>query len=195
MNPVCRMFERSLPSTCTTNCERPLIGNNSVGELAGNANITMGRWNGGTTGGIYFSLPTTTFSNSQGFHYVVGRASSTFPVGQVLSHALFMSTLPTKDSGGAVGIATTGNIKVDYNTDKVAVDITVTIGGVARQIVSAGGLTTPARLKSASSARRAPSRAVFLCHRTGLLARLQRAARPPSEGWCQAAAPLWAWYL
>jgi hypothetical protein len=139
-----RMTGYDANPSCTTNCERPLIGTNSVAELAGNAIITMGRWNGGTTAGNFFASPAKTFSTTQGFHYIAAVTPSTFPTGVITPYARTASTLPTVDNGsGGTSGSVTGSVSVDYFTDKVAIDVTITLGGVSRRIVSNGAFVTP----------------------------------------------------
>lgn len=137
-----RMTGYDANPSCTTNCERLLIGTNSVGELAGDARITMGRWNGGTTAGNFFASPTKTFSTLQGFHYIVSVLQGSLPTGITLTSQRTASTLPTIDSGGTLGTLT-GSVAADYISDKVAIDLTVTMGARTHRLVSNGALTTP----------------------------------------------------
>ena len=138
-----RMTGYDANTTCTSNCERMLIGTNSVGELAGDAYITMGRWNGGTTAGNFFASPTKTFDVKNGFHYIAAVAQTTFPTNEIISYPKTASTLPTFDNATKTG-ALTGSVTIDYFTDKVAVDLTVNMGpDFAPRIVSNGAFTAP----------------------------------------------------
>ncbi len=137
-----RMTGYDANPACTTNCERLLIGTNFVGELAGDARITMGRWNGGTTAGNFFASPTKNFSTTQGFHYIAGATAGSLPTGVITTYPRTASTLPTVDGGGTSGTLT-GSVVVDYFTDRVAVDLSVVIGGRTHRIVSNGAFTAP----------------------------------------------------
>ncbi len=117
------------------------IGTNSIAELGGNADITWGRWNGGTTTGSYFGSSTLpgAIGTTQGFHYVIGTAANPPTTGTV-SYTVLGATQPTVGSGGLGSF--TGTIKVDYAANKVGVDLTVTMPDHTYHVVSNGGLTT-----------------------------------------------------
>jgi hypothetical protein len=138
-----RMTGYDANTTCTSNCERMLIGTNSVGELAGDAYITMGRWNGGTTAGNFFASPTKTFNVKNGFHYIAAVAQSTFPTNEIITYPKTASTLPTFDDASTTGTMT-GQVNIDYFTDKVAVNLTVTMSpGFVVNVVSSGAFISP----------------------------------------------------
>lgn len=127
----------------TTNAntrENVLAGTNSIAELGGDANITWGRWNGGTaSGNNYGNTANWTFASNQGFHYVLGVATAT-PTTGVKTYNLSGNTLPTQGSG-ALGTFT-GTMKIDYSTNKVGVSFTVTMPDRTYTVASNGGLTT-----------------------------------------------------
>lgn len=122
--------------------ENILIGSNAVAELGGNANITWGRWNGGsTTGNFYGSSGTPgAIGATQGFHYVIGTAA-VVPTTGTATLTLLGATKPSVGSGGLGSF--TGTIKVDYASNKVGVDLTVAMPDHTYHVVSTGGLTTP----------------------------------------------------
>ncbi|MCR4302802.1 MAG: hypothetical protein NUV63_01060 [Gallionella sp.] len=129
------------PAATINPIERIQIGTNSIAELGGDANITWGRWNGGATTGNYFGSSTLpgTIGATQGFHYVVGTAA-TLPTTGTVSYTLSGATQPTVGSGGLGTFS--GTVKIDYATDKVGIDFTVTMPDHTYHIVSTGGLTT-----------------------------------------------------
>ena len=128
-------------SAAANSRENVLIGNNSIAELGGNTDITWGRWNGGTATGNYYGnsgMPGA-IGATQGFHYVVGTAAA-LPTTGTVSYTVLGATQPTVGSGGVGSF--TGTVKVDYATDKVGVDLTVTMPDHTYHVVSTGGLTT-----------------------------------------------------
>ncbi len=129
------------PAAANNSRENILIGSNSIAELGGNANITWGRWNGGTATGNYYGnsgMPGA-IGATQGFHYVIGTAAA-LPTTGTVSYTVLGATQPTVGSGGLGSF--TGTIKVDYAANKVGVDLTVTMPDHTYHVVSNGGLTT-----------------------------------------------------
>jgi len=127
-------------TTAANTRENVLIGTNSIAELGGDANITWGRWNGGTASGNYYaSNANWSFANNQGFHYVLGVATLE-PTSGIKTYNLSGSTQPTQGSG-ALGTFT-GTMKVDYATHKVGIECTVTMPDRTYTVSSNGGLTT-----------------------------------------------------
>ena len=139
--------------------EHPPIGLMSAAEVAGDAEISIGRWNGGRMTGYYSSIPG--FTENQGFHYAIGvRDQTTVPVCGERTYRLTAFTAPTRgdglvvpgslDAGGTVRLAF-GPVKkivnfgslTDTNTTLVEIKLDALVNGLAIPLstgVSPGGL-------------------------------------------------------
>lgn len=122
------------------------VGGASTSELGGNADLTWGRWNGGTLGGKYYAYSLTPgLTNKQGFHYVIGTTTAPRPTAGTFSYPAIAATGPTDRLGsaaaGSVTLASSA-AAVNYATGKVGFDITLAFGGIDYRIFSNGGTAT-----------------------------------------------------
>ena len=79
--------------------EKPSRGTNQVGEVYMDAFSMLGRWNGGTTAGVYYASPSFTYSASQGFHYGLVVQSAALPTSGTVAYNFAKATAATSDSG------------------------------------------------------------------------------------------------
>ena len=127
----------------TTTDEAPTIGTMSTSELAGDGLITIGRWNNGTSGGKFYSLPTFTLADNDGFHYAVGTGTATLPTTGVVSYAVSKATTTTWYPMTASFTPLTGSIAVDFANLKIGLQLSLSVNGTAYTIDTTGGLAAP----------------------------------------------------
>lgn len=138
--------------------EQPTIGLMSAADVAGDADINIGRWNGGRMRPFYFSVPG--YTERQGFHYAIGlRDQTTAPVCGERIYRLVSATAPTRGDGGVApgALATGGNIRLafgpvkkvfngsslaDTNTTRAEVNLSAVVDGATIPLGSTG--TAPA---------------------------------------------------
>jgi len=106
------------------------IGAASVTELGGNADLSWGRWNGGTLAGTYFSqvFTTTGLRANNGLHYVIGLNTVALPTSGRADYTAIAATLPTRTTTGAnpaPGLVnlTASKLTVDFSTAKVGFEL------------------------------------------------------------------------
>ncbi len=134
--------------------EQPSIGVMSAAEVAGDADINIGRWNGGRMNTFYSNVPG--FSEKQGFHYAIGLGNPTTPpvCGERI-YRLKSFTAPTRGdgsvepgtlvAGGTVRLAfgpvkkiISGSSLVDTNTTLVETSLSAVVGGTTIPLGSTG---------------------------------------------------------
>jgi hypothetical protein len=120
--------------------EAPEIGSAVVDELAGDAVASLGRWNGGTTGGP----GTITFTPNQGLHYVVGRPTQAaqVPTSGTVNYQLVAATKPTHSSGSPAPGAFSGGLVIDFTARKLGCAFTLNVGADT-QVSTMGGTASP----------------------------------------------------
>lgn len=120
-------------------------GTNLTADLGGNAIITVGRWNGGTTGGKYYSSPDLIYGGQQGFHYAAGVGTASPITSGTATYSLFKATSPTYGDGNGQPGTLTGSIAVAFGLfSRVGLDLEVDMpGDRIYAIKTAGGVVTP----------------------------------------------------
>lgn len=120
-------------------------GTNQTADLGGNEIISVGRWNGGTTGGSYYSSPDFTYGGQQGFHYAVGVGTATPITSGTATYSLFKATSPTFGDGNGQPGTLTGSIAVAFGIfTRVGLDLEVDMpGDHIYAIKTTGGVVTP----------------------------------------------------
>ena len=111
------------------------VGTAVVGELGGNADVTWGRWNGGTLDGKYynqsFKSPRFPLNSFNGFHYAIGNNTAKMPVAGRASYTAIAATDPTPTNTtwnlttGTVDLAAS-KAEIDFATGKVGFDFSFT---------------------------------------------------------------------
>ena len=106
------------------------VGSASVTELGGNADLSWGRWNGGTLAGTYFtqSFTTTGLKSNNGFHYVIGLNTVALPTSGRADYTAIAATMPTRTTTGvnpAPGLVNlaASKLTVDFSTAKVGFEL------------------------------------------------------------------------
>lgn len=126
--------------------EHPTKGTNSVADVAGNANISIGRWNGGTTGGTFFGN-TFAIPGNGGFHYAIGVPATNLPTGATFNYTLTSATAPTFADGLTAPGTFTGDLAIQYGGaggGNAGFDFNITMpGDTTYNLVSAGGTAAP----------------------------------------------------
>lgn len=131
----------------TSTQEAPSLGTASVAELAGDDKVTIGRWNGGTTAGSFYSISPIAITANQGFHYAIGVPPASLPAdGASKCYALTAATHPTIGDGSvAPGSVTPGaQVKIIFGaTGGLAIDMTFTVGSNMIAVQTPGGMASP----------------------------------------------------
>ncbi len=118
-------------------------GTASVAELWGNEDVTIGRWNDGTTTGY---LAKQLDPLVDGYHYAVGTAAVNLPTYGVALYELAAATAPTFSDGGGLPGTLTGAMSIGYGggMPSVGFDLAVDMPDDHIYIVQTpGGLATP----------------------------------------------------
>lgn len=128
--------------------EAPTKGTAKAAEIYMDAKSLLGRWNDGTTGGVFYSQTNGfALSATQGFHYALVEKASALPSAGPAELALASATAPTIDDGSlAVGTLTgTAGAAWAGEATKLGFDLTVTMPGDATYTIkTTGGWETPA---------------------------------------------------
>ena len=135
--------------TWTTNTvESPTVGTNVVADVSGDQFVTLGRWNGGTTaGGFYSSTTGFSYSGNQGFHYALGIPAVSLPTSGTATYAMLGATSPTVRDGSRSPGTATGALAVLWAgpSTKVGVQLKITIPNDATyEVLTSGGTANPA---------------------------------------------------
>lgn len=93
-----------------TGPDGPDRGTAQVADLWGNEEITIGRWNDGTTSGFLGGA----LSGVQGYHYAVGTPLTNLPVYGIATYTLAGATAPTFSDGGGMPGTFTGAMGIAY---------------------------------------------------------------------------------
>lgn len=135
-------------SWTTNTVESPTIGSNVTADVSGDQFITLGRWNGGTTGGQYFANTTGfSYNGNQGFHYVIGVQTPSMPTTGTATYAMLGATSPTVRDGSRSPGSATGELAVQWGgpNTKVGVHLKVTMPSDAiYEVLTTGGTANPA---------------------------------------------------
>lgn len=139
----------------TSTQEVPSLGTAAVAELAGDDKVTIGRWNGGTTAGSFYSISPIAITANQGFHYAIGVPPVSLPAdGTSKCYALTAATHPTIGDGSvAPGSVTPGaQVKIVFGaTGGLAIDMTYTVGSNTIAVQTPGGMASPITFGSIGS--------------------------------------------
>jgi len=118
-------------------------GDTSVAELWGNEDVTIGRWNDGTTTGY---LARQLDPLVDGYHYAVGTAALNLPAYGVASYTLAAATAPTFADGGGLPGTLTGAMSIGYGggMPSVGLDLEIDMPDDHVYVVETpGGLALP----------------------------------------------------
>lgn len=107
-----------------TGPDGPDRGTAYVADLWGNEDVTIGRWNDGTTTGY---LATDLAANIESYHYAVGTAAVNLPTYGVAYYTLAAATSPTFADGGGLPGELTGRMSVGYGAGMPAVGLDLEI--------------------------------------------------------------------
>lgn len=99
-------------------------GDTKVADLWGNEDVTIGRWNDGTTEGY---LATSLPADIQSYHYAVGTAATNLPTYGVAYYDLAAATSPTFADGGGLPGTLTGGMSIGYGSGMPAVGLDLEI--------------------------------------------------------------------
>lgn len=122
--------------------ERPELGTQAVSELAGDALSSVGRWNGGSSAGKYFSLPTFTTTANRGLHYAIGKPGTlpaALPLTGLRTYTFLAATRPTYRDGHTAPGSLSGVVAVDFAAKAVGFDLTFTMPDGTFTFTSPGG--------------------------------------------------------
>jgi hypothetical protein len=140
---VVRKFDGTLSTT-----EAPTLGSAAVAQLAGDDKVTVGRWNGGTTGGSFYALSGFAIAANQGFHYAMGVTPAALPAdGTAKCYTLTAATQPTISDGSvAPGSVVAGaQAKIIFGAaGKMALDMSFAVGNRTVVMQTVGGMASPA---------------------------------------------------
>lgn len=114
-----------------------MVGTNLIAERAGDAQFNIGRWNGGTTAGSYFTAPDFVFTGSDGFTYALVVPTTTLP-----TCGTYIYSLATADSAAtsaptvgnsAVEVVQNATLTVTFAADPLDVEVasSITLGAAA----------------------------------------------------------------
>lgn len=118
-------------------------GTASVAELWGNEDVTIGRWNDGTTTGY---LAKQLDPLVDGYHYAVGTAAVNLPTYGIAYYDLAAATAPTFADGGGLPGTLTGGMSIGYGggMPNVGLDLAIDMPDDHIYLVQTpGGLSTP----------------------------------------------------
>jgi trimeric autotransporter adhesin len=118
-------------------------GDASVAELWGNEDVTIGRWNDGTTTGY---LAKQLDPLVDGYHYAVGTAALNLPAYGVASYTLAAATAPTFADGGGLPGTLSGAMSIGYGggMPSVGLDLEIDMPDDHVYVVETpGGLALP----------------------------------------------------
>jgi len=129
--------------------ENPTVGTCKVGEAAMDPYVALGRWNGGTTGGVFYAItPGFTWNLKQGFHYVIGVQTTAPPTSGSTPYTLAHATAPTMADGSLALGTMTGKVRIKFSTTgaKVGLELSITMPGDATyKVATKGGVADPSK--------------------------------------------------
>jgi|GEM_PF-5690448 len=129
--------------------EKPSRGTNTVAELHSDALSLLGRWNGGTTAGTFYTSGPFTYSATQGFHYgVVIKPASALPQTGTVAYTQLKTTAATMEDGSAAlgTITAKAAVLVTAAGKKTGIELTVAVPGDATYTASTtGGVADPSQ--------------------------------------------------
>ena len=128
--------------------EKPTRGTNQVSDVHADAFSLIGRWNGGTSAGTYFTSSPFTWSATEGFHYGVVIASGALPTSGMVTYTPVAATSATIDDGSlAVGtISAKTSVLFQAGGRKTGIEVTITMPGDATYTATTtGGIADPSQ--------------------------------------------------
>lgn len=114
-----------------------MVGTNLIAERAGDAQFNIGRWNGGTTDGTYFTAPDFVFTGSDGFTYALVVPTTSLPTCGTYIYSLATagsaSTGAPTVGNSAVEVVQNASLTVTFAVDPLDVEVasSVTLGAAA----------------------------------------------------------------
>ena len=121
-------------------------GTNTATMAYGDGTISIGRWAGGTTNGVYYSSGTIAIPANGGFEYAIGNQATNLPTTGTLSYNLLGATPVTlTDGSGTPGIVDSAHFNVNFGTTtKIGLDLAITMPGDATySFATTGGIADP----------------------------------------------------
>jgi hypothetical protein len=107
------------------------LGTGSVASRAGDADVNLGRWNGGTLAGKYYTTsPLPTLGGQQGFHYALAVKPTAPRCNGTISYVLTAATQPTQGDGSVVpGTLDSLSVTVSFGATSATTPVIQTTGG------------------------------------------------------------------
>ncbi len=138
--------------------ENPTVGTCAVGESYMDKYVALGRWNNGTTAGVFYSNTTGMIHTAkQGFHHVIGAETKSPPTSGSLAYTLTAKTAATMDDGSLSVGAITGKAKINFAATgtKVALELSIVMpGDTTYKLATTGGLADPSKSEISATAGR-----------------------------------------
>jgi len=99
-------------------------GDTKVADLWGNEDVTIGRWNDGTTTGY---MAADLGADLESYHYAVGTTATNLPTYGIAYYDLAAATSPTFADGGGLPGTLTGGMSIGYGSGMPAVALDLEI--------------------------------------------------------------------
>lgn len=126
--------------------ERPSLGTNQVGDVAGDAFLAIGRWSGGTTAGKFYEIAGSgllALPANGGFHYVIGQAVTALPASGNATYSVLAKTAATVSDGSAAPGTVSGSLAAQFAGDATKIGFSITLevpGDATYTLTTTGGV-------------------------------------------------------